>query len=143
MDIQIVGKHIKRRCQPLAIREIKTSDKDSNFKMLEDYGTWIENAPTLVVEFKLVNLENSLVLFTNVEHAHPYDPTITLLVCTRQKCVQGTRTRLTAAPNSPQLETMPKPIHYGQNKPFVVRSCSHCSDAMRANRKYREALHKR
>lgn len=94
MDIQTVGRHIKRRCQPLVIREIKTSDKDSKFKMLEDYGTSIENSPTLVVGFKLVNLENSLVLFTSVEHTHPHDPTSTLAVCTQQKCEQGTRTRL-------------------------------------------------
>lgn len=140
MDIQIVGKHIKRCCQPLVIREIKTSDKDANFKMLEDYGTSIENSPTLVVEFKLVNLENTLVLFTNFEHTHPYDPTITPLVCTQQKCEQGTRTRLLmqhlTAPTGNNAKA-----HYRQNKPFVVRSCNHCSEAMKTNRKYREELH--
>lgn len=109
MDIQIVGKHIKRCCQPLVVREIKTSDKDSTFKMLEDYGTSTENCPTLVVEFKLVNLENCWVLFTSFEHTPPYDPTITLLVCTQQKCGQGPRTRLLTQHLSPQLETMPKP----------------------------------
>lgn len=89
---------------------------------MEDYGTSIENSPTLVVEFKLVNLENSLVLFTNFEHTHPYDPTMTLLVCTQQKCVQGTRTRLNAAPNSPQLETMPKPSIGRINHLWYVRA---------------------